>query len=151
MPPSDEETDSAARLPEPLLEEIDALEIPELEAVRSYVDQRIDSLQTPIETEIKSAAAGEILDIETHGAHATVRMHPSKPDSPGPETEITSLYRVQRERLPSGETSLHWSYLGDVNDSSERRCETCGRSIDEDAEVCPHCGSGETDDSENGG
>jgi ribosomal protein L37E len=130
-------------LSEALIQRIDALELPELKSLLSYVEQRIDALRTPIEEEIEANAAGEILAIENHGAYALVRKHPPDPDGDGANTEITSLYHVRREPQLDGTESLHWAYLGDVHNNTQTRCETCGRTLDEDVDNCPHCGSGD--------
>jgi hypothetical protein len=135
-------------LSEALIQRIDALELPELKSLLSYVEQRIDALRTPIEEEIEANAAGEILAIENHGAYALVRKHPPDPDGDGANTEITSLYHVRREPQLDGTESLHWAYLGDVHNNVQTRCETCGRTLDEDVDNCPHCGSDDVDHSD---
>ncbi|WP_424016308.1 zinc ribbon domain-containing protein (plasmid) [Halorientalis pallida] len=132
-------------LSETLIQRIDALELPELKSLLSYIEQRIESLRTPIEAEIEANAAGEVLEIENHGAYALVRKHPPDPDGPGVNADITSLYHVRRESHLDGTESLHWAYLGDVHDTSENRCETCGRTFDHEIDVCPNCGSGDVD------
>ena len=83
--------------------------------------------------------------IENHGAYAIVRKHPPDPDGDGVNTEITTLYHVRREPQIDGTESLHWAYLGDVHNSVRTRCDTCGRTFDEDVEICPHCGSDDID------
>ncbi|WP_424005545.1 zinc ribbon domain-containing protein (plasmid) [Haloarcula salina] len=128
-------------LSEELIQRIDALELPELKSLLSYIDQRINALRTSIEEEIEANAAGEILAIENHGAYAIVEKHPPDPDGDGVNTEITSLYHVQREAQPDGLESLHWAYLGDVHNSAQTRCESCGRTLADDVDTCPHCGS----------
>ena len=135
-------------LSEALIQRIDALELPELKSLLSYVEQRIDALRTPIEEEIEANAAGEILDIENHGAYAIVRKHPPDPDGDGAHTEITSLYHVRREPQLDGSESLHWAYLGDVHNNEQIRYESCGRTLDEDVEICLYCGSDNVDHSD---
>jgi len=135
-------------LSEALIQRIDALELPELKSLLSYVEQRIDALRTPIEEEIEANAAGEVLDIENHGAYAIVRKHPPDPDDDGVNKEITSLYHVRREPQFDGTESLHWAYLGDVHNNAQTRCETCGRTLDDDVDTCPHCGSDDVDPSD---
>ncbi|MDG5777039.1 zinc ribbon domain-containing protein [Haloarculaceae archaeon H-GB1-1] len=138
--PSDE-PEAPDTLPEALIQRIDSLELPELKAVLSYVERRIDALRTPIEEEIEATAAGEILQIENHGAYALVRKHPPDPDGPGANTDLVSLYHVRREPQLDGTESLHWAYLGDVHNSEQIRCDSCGGHLDKNASVCPHCGS----------
>lgn len=132
-------------LPEGMIQRIKTLELPELKSLLSYIEQRIDALRTPIEEEIEANAAGEVLDIERHGAYAIARKHPPGPDGDGVNTDITSLYHVRREPKLDGTESLHWAYLGDVHNSAQTRCETCGRTLDEDVDTCPHCGSDDVD------
>lgn len=122
-----------------LIQRIDTLELPELSELLSYVEERIDSLRTPIEAAIEANAAGKVIEIEGHRAYALVRMHPPTPDGTGVNTDITSLYHVRHEEHVDGSESLHWAYLGDVHNPAEGRCDTCGRTIDEDAPVCPYC------------
>jgi ribosomal protein L37E len=132
-------------LSETLIQRVDALELPELKSLLSYIEQRIEALRTPIEEEIEANAAGEVLDIENHGAYAIVRKHPPDPDGDGANTEIITLYHVRREPQIDGTESLHWACLGDVHNSVQTRCDTCGRTFDDDVETCPHCGSEDID------
>ena len=126
---------------ETLIRRIDALELPELKSLFPYIERRIESLRTPIEAGIEANAAGEVLEIENHGAYALVRQHPPDPDGSGVNTDITSLYHVRRERQYDGTESLYWAYLGDVHNTAKIRCETCGRTFDREVDVCPNCGS----------
>ncbi|MDQ2055553.1 zinc ribbon domain-containing protein [Halobellus sp. H-GB7] len=137
-------------LPEALIQRIDSLELPELKAVLSYVERRIDALRVPIEEEIEATAAGEVLQIENYGVYALVRKHPPNPDGPGVNTDIVSLYHVHRESQPDGAESLHWAYLGDVHNSEQIRCDSCGARLDKNASVCPHCGNKHISQSETG-
>ncbi|WP_280584995.1 zinc ribbon domain-containing protein [Halorubrum sp. Boch-26] len=132
-------------LPQKLIQRVDALELPELKSLLSYIERRIESLRSPIEAEIEADAAGEVLEIETHGAYALVRQHPPDPDGPGVNTDITSLYHVRREPQYDGTESLHWAYLGDLHNVAEARCESCGRTFDRGVDVCPNCGSDDVD------
>jgi len=137
-------------LPGPIIQRIKALELPELKSLLSYVEQRIDALRTPIEEEIRANAAGEVIDIETHGAYAIVRKHPPDPDGSGVDTTITALYHVRREPQLDSTESLHWAYLGDVHNGGQTQCESCGRTLDEDVEICPYCGSENVEDADSG-
>lgn len=148
MSDPDEVPTAADRLPDDLIHRLDSLEIPDLEAVLSYVEHRIESLCTPIEEEIMASTSGDIVDIEDYGAYTLVRKRLPPPDDSAANTDIVSIFHVSRERHPDGEESLHWSYLGDVHDSDQVKCTTCGRTLDEDGDVCPHCGSDEIDRSE---
>lgn len=136
-------------LSDALVEQVDALALPELKSLHSYVERRIDSRRPPldaaIEAEIEATDAGEVVDVESHGWYALVRKHPPDPDGSGVNTDITSLYHVRREPNLDGTESLRWAYLGDVHTTAETRCVSCGRPLDEDADVCPHCGSAAVD------
>lgn len=149
---TDKDTASAPvdRLSETLIERIDSLDIPELRAVLSYAEARIESLRTPLEEDIEASAAGEILEIENHGGYALVRMHPPAPDGSTVDSSIISLYHVRREQRLDGEESLHWAYLGDVNATEQNRCQTCGRPISDDSVGCPHCEGGVNDPTKEG-
>ncbi|WP_241768033.1 zinc ribbon domain-containing protein [Haloferax sp. ATB1] len=128
-------------LSDTLIQRIDALGLPELKSVLSYVERRIEALRTPIEEEIEATAAGEVLKIEDHGAYALVRKHPPNPEGPGVNTDRVSLYHVRREHRMDGTESLHWAYLGDVHNAQQIRCGSCGGILDKEASVCPPCGA----------
>lgn len=134
-------------LSETLIQRIDALELHELKSLLSYVEQRIAALRTPIVEEIEANAAGEILEIKKDGAYAIVRKHPPDPEGDGANTEITSLYHVRQEQQIDGTESLNWVYLGDVHDTVQTRCGTCGRTLAEDVDSCPHCSSNDDESS----
>lgn len=104
------------RLPDNLIEQIDSLEILELEAVLRYVEQRINPLRKPIEEEIMASDSGEIIDIENNGAYALVWKRIPVVEESSVETDTVSLFHVSREKHPEGEESLHWAYLGNVQD-----------------------------------
>lgn len=114
MSDSDDEQSQTDQLPEALVEELDALESPELHAVREYVDQLLESSQPPIEEQIREEAAGEVLDIKDEGIYTLVEQRP--PDQGEGDSKPVSLYHVRRERHPDGEETLHWAFLGDVHD-----------------------------------
>ena len=135
-------------LPDTLVEEIDSLDLPELKSARSYIERRIDALHTPLEAEIEATATGEVLESVDPGAYALVRKHPPDPDGSGVNTAVVSLYQVRRESTPDETESLRWTYLGDVRDSQQVRCTTCGATLDTGAPVCPHCGSEHIDTTE---
>lgn len=141
MSNSNEDPEPPDTLPDALIQRINSLQLPELKAVLSYVERRIETLRTPIEEEIEATAAGEVLQIENHGAYALVRKHPPDPDGPGANRDIVSLYHVRREQQLDGTESLHWAYLGDVHNSEQIRCNSCGGILDKNASACPHCGS----------
>lgn len=144
---TNEDPDPPNDLSDDLIARLDALDIPELKAVLSYVRKRIDSLRTPLEEEIEATAAGDVVEIETHGAYALVRMHPPDSDEPDSTTDLVSLYHVRREPQLDGTESLHWAYLGDVGSAERVRCTTCGRPLEKDVTVCPHCGTDTADHS----
>lgn len=141
MGASDEGAVPPNNLSDALIQRIDSLSLPELKSVLLYVERRIEALHAPIEEEIEATAAGEVLQIENHGAYALVRKHPPDPDGPGANTDIVSLYHVRREPQPDGTETLHWVYLGDVHNSTQIRCDFCGGHLNKNTSVCPHCGS----------
>ncbi|WP_458190720.1 zinc ribbon domain-containing protein [Haladaptatus sp. NG-WS-4] len=141
MSDPNDEREAPDTIPEALIQRINSLELSELKAVLSYVERRIDAFRTPIEDEIEATAAGEVLQIENHDAYALVRKHPPDQDGSGACTDIVSLYHVRREPRPDGTESLHWAYLGDVHNSEQIRCDSCGGHLDKNASICPHCGS----------
>jgi len=155
-------------LPESLLEAVDSLTASELEALLSYVEKRIEADWSSLRADVEASAAGEILDVERDGPYALVRAHPPEGRGGGDtdeaavdadgendeveaaavDTDVVSLYHVRPEHLADGTESLHWAYLGDVYDPGQDRCNTCGRTLDETTEICPHCGSDEVHDPE---
>ena len=142
---ADDATADESRLPDGLLERIDSLDVPQLRAVLEHVEERLESQRTPLEQEIREAATGEIVGIEDHGAYALVRKHLLAPDEPGVNTDVVSLYHVSRETYPDGTESLHWAYLGDVDDEGAIKCERCGRTFDPELARCPHCSGTDAD------
>ncbi|AGN01033.1 hypothetical protein L593_05420 [Salinarchaeum sp. Harcht-Bsk1] len=147
MTESGEAPNPSDQLSDALIERLDGLEISELKAVVSYAQRRIESIRTPLEDEIRATASGDVLEIENHGAYAIVRKHPDDPDGDGAATHVTSMYHVQRTPHPDGEETLEWRFLGDVHDSEQARCDSCGGTIVGDTAVCPHCGSEQTEES----
>lgn len=135
-------------LSDKLIQQVDTLNCSELQSLQSYVERRIESPAASLRAEIEAKAAGEILSIEIHGTTALVKTHPPDPTGSGVDTEITSLYQVRREPRFDGSRSLHWAYLGDVYDTSEIRCEACGRTFDHEVDACPNCGSEDIDQTE---
>lgn len=133
-------------VPTELANELAALNRSTLHAVRSYVSELLSSDWSPLVEDINESASGEIIDIEPHGGYAMVQKHPPKPDGSGVDRNITSLYHVQREKHPDGETSIHWAYIGDVHDTGHSTCPDCGGRMSSDADVCPHCGRVVPDD-----
>lgn len=127
-------------LPESLVTQIDSLDIPELKALLSHVEGRIDSGRPPIEEAIEANAVGRVVDIDDNGAYALVRTHPPE-DGSGVSTDVVSLYHVRPEEQENGAESLHWAYLGDVYDRERQRCESCGRTFEGSVSACPQCGS----------
>lgn len=136
-------------LPAPLVEELDALQLPELRAVRAYVDDLIEHRRTPIRELILSDAAGDVVGLEDHGAYALVRKRPPDLDEGDADSQSVALYHVTRERRPSGEEALRWSFQGDARDPTIGECERCGGPVDERA-ACPRCGTENADGSDPG-
>lgn len=132
-------------LSEELIQQIESLKNSELESLLAYIEGHIESHSTPTVAEIQEDAAGEVLEVETHGEYAHVETHPPDPDGTGVDADIISLYHVRREPELDGTESLHWAFLGDMRDTAGIRCETCGRTFDHEIEVCPYCGSDDID------
>lgn len=140
MTAPDEEPTPPAVVPDSLVEAIDALDVPELRALDGYVRKRIDAIRVPIEEAIEAESGGEVIDVEDHGAYALVRQHPPNPSGTGVNPEFVELYHVRRQLEPSGEETLHWAYVGDVQGSETPRCPNCDRPIEDVTSACPHCG-----------
>jgi hypothetical protein len=51
-----------------LMQQVDSVELPELKALLSSIEHRIEALRTPIGEEIEATAAAEVLQINNHGA-----------------------------------------------------------------------------------
>ena len=117
MSDPDEPPTAPDRLPDGLVERLDSLGLPELEAVLRYVEQRIESTRTPLAEEIMAGASDEIIDIEEHDEYALVWKRIPAAEEAGDDTGAVSLFHVSREKHPDGEESLHWAYLGDVHDT----------------------------------
>ncbi|MFB6202525.1 MAG: hypothetical protein ABEI98_11020 [Halorhabdus sp.] len=103
------------RLSSTLVDRLKDLDGPELRAVRSYVEDRLASLQPTLAAQIETEAAGEVVDIDDRGNHALVCMYPLD----GADRPL--LYHVTREQHGTGDDSLHWSPLGHVHGDG-----TCG-------------------------
>lgn len=110
---------AAARegLPDTLFDVLERLSVPELRAVRAVVDRRIEQQRPPIEDLIRAEAAGEVVDIEDRGLYAIVRMIRPRSENADAESRPESVYRVRRERRPTGDETLRWSFMDDVGES----------------------------------
>lgn len=127
-------------LPDTLIEVLDDLDAPTLRRVRTYVEQRLDDLQPSLEAQIRSEANGEVVDIQDCGAYTLVRKYPPAQDNPEKATGPLTLYRVKPETQPNEQTSLHWSYLGDITEQSGIECSNCGNVVNTHEIACPNCG-----------
>lgn len=98
--------------PDTLADLLGDLDVETLRSVYTYVEQRLDNLQSSMEEQIRSEAEGEIIDIKDVGPYTLVwKYHPSCNDG---KVGLRSLYRVKRERQIDGTETLHWSYLGEA-------------------------------------
>lgn len=138
-----DEPTAPERLPASLVESLDALDRPDLRAVRSYVEHRSGYLPVPLTDRVRANAPGEIDDVDDHGAYTLVRVRQETYDSSG-KSKPVFLYRVEQERLPSGDETLHWSFLGEVSDALGHTCEKYGVAVSHSAAVCPRCGASST-------
>ena len=127
-------------LPDALVEVLDDLDAPALRAVRAHVDQRLDDLRPALSDVIRSKTGSEVVDITDSGPYALVRKYRSSGNSSGAGRRTLSLYRVAREKQLNGEERLHWSYLGDVAESTGVECGNCGVPLGDSTTTCPHCG-----------
>lgn len=116
MTTSSDESALTDRLPDPLVEQLDTLEPPELHTVHKYVEQRLESVRPPIEEQIREEAAGDVLSIEKDRIYTLVKMHQPGQGESDTDSQPVSLYYVRRERQPDGEETLHWSFLGDCQE-----------------------------------
>lgn len=132
-----------ADLSDSLIQSVDSLGVPELRALRTYIEQRIDSLQSPLEATIRDDAAGEVREVKTYGSYALVWQHPPGSDGSGVNRGTTLLYHVRREPRPDGTVSLHWAYIGDTSEAEQSHCQACGQTLSDRVATCPHCGSDE--------
>lgn len=129
------------QVPSFLAEHLDELSVPELRAVRTYVDKRIEYCRTPLADRIHAEAVGEVLDIADCGAYTLVRMRIPDQESPNEEGQNIGLYRVRREKRLNGEEDLNWLFLGDYRYLPGVVCENCGESLDTHTQTCPRCGN----------
>lgn len=133
------------RLPGALIEQVEELSVPELRALKSYVEKHIKTSDRPLETLIQESAAGEIVDIDAdNDTSAIVRKHPPDPDGPGVDTDTVSIYTVRRQACFEGGEEVRWSYLGEKTDgdfeTNGEYCPDCGHPLAGVPETCPHCG-----------
>lgn len=129
------------RLPTALVEQLDALDVPELRAARAYVDDRIEHCRGPIRERILADATGEVLGIEDYGTYALVRKRAPHPGDSDAETQLVCYYHVRRGNQLHGEETLYWSFVGCVPNLMVSDCDHCGGPVDEQANFCPHCGA----------
>lgn len=125
-----------------LREQLGELDLSELRAALTYVEQRLDYCRPSIAEQIRAEADGEIVDIEDSGTYTLVRKRPIGQGDSKAAPQTVSLYRVRRQKQPNDEAALYWSYLGDVSDPAGIECGNCGVSLDERAGPCPRCGEG---------
>ncbi|ELZ08307.1 hypothetical protein C479_13248 [Halovivax asiaticus JCM 14624] len=135
----------AERLPDSLLEQLDALETAGLRAVRRYVAHRIETDRQPIADRIVEEATGEIIDIDDHGPYAIVRMRSPVQPEENTDSPLVSLYHVRREKRFDDSDALNWSFLIDTREGGKLECHHCGASIDRTASTCAHCGASTPD------
>lgn len=114
--PEDEPTAREA-LPDDLVETVDVLDVPALQRLSAYVDQRLADTREPIAEMIREEAKEEILDVDDRGAYTLVRKRPSGHDASEAGSQTVSVYHVRRKQQPDGEETLQWSFIGDVNDT----------------------------------
>ncbi|PCR90421.1 hypothetical protein [Natrinema ejinorense] len=116
MSNADDEPSLTEQLPDSLIETLDTLDPSELHAVQEYVEGRLESIHPPLEKQILEDATGEVVDIEDEGIYTLVRVRPPAQEESEADSGPISLYHVTRERHPDGEETLHWAFLGDVQE-----------------------------------
>lgn len=108
------------RLPPALVADLNELDQAELRAVRDYVAERLASRRPSIADKIEPAPGEDMVDVIEHGSSTLVVKRQPCADGCEDCPHGPHLYRVRREVPPSGNTELHWSYLGTVGARGER-------------------------------
>jgi DNA-directed RNA polymerase subunit RPC12/RpoP len=134
--------------PDSAVEILDELDTSGLRAVHAYIAERLADRRATLSELIRSDAGDEPVEIIDNGAYTLVRRYPSTPGSTEAGSQPLSLYRVKREKRVNGEVTLHWSYLGDVTESTGVECENCGVPLAETASVCSRCSEETSQDEE---
>lgn len=116
MTPSNDESAPTNQLPDSLVKMLNTLEPSQLRTVHKHVEQRLESIQPPIEEQIREEAAGDVLSIEKDRIYTLVKMRSPSQSESNVDSQSVSLYHVTRERHPDGEEALHWSFLGDIQE-----------------------------------
>lgn len=116
MTSSNDESAPTNQLPDPLVKMINSLEPSQLRTVHQYVEQRLESIHPPIEEQIREEAVGDVLSIETDRIYTLVKMRSPSQGESNADSQPISLYHVTQERHPDGEETLHWSFLGEIQE-----------------------------------
>lgn len=124
-------------LPKRLVDLLDRLDTTQLRAVSTYVDERLAHPHAPTANELNNDSNGTIVDVDVRDAYTLVWKQPSTTDA---ETPDTSLYTVRKEPTPTGESTLRWTYIGDVREPGKIGCPNCGTSLETLTATCPECG-----------
>jgi hypothetical protein len=109
-------SETSESVPERVLEQLDGLDTADLRAVRDYVDVRLTSTRASVaETLLAQSSDPSRITVETDrtGSALLKKRHRCFEDGRD-ASQVASLYRVTREQSPTGEPSLHWTFLGDV-------------------------------------
>lgn len=130
----------AERLPEELVERLDACSAQQLRAVREYAGELLSHMGPVTEAEVRADATGTVVNVARHDVYTLAWKQLPKEGETDEDSPTTSLYLVQREYTPDGERRLHWSYLGAVDEAGETICPECGTVVAPYASTCPRCG-----------
>lgn len=108
-----------AGLPDEIVDRLNALERPALRALQGYVEQQLATRRPSIAEQIATEADGEIIDIEDCGAYTLVRKRPPSQDDSGGGSRPIHVYRVRRVNQLNGTDTLHWSFVGETQESMQ--------------------------------
>ena len=109
---NEEGSDAAERLPDDLLAAVRALDEYELRTLLDVTQRRLREVHPAISDRIDRDDREDIVDVEEGDGVARVLRREALEDS----EDVPVLYLVTEERTPEGETRLHWTYLGPIQD-----------------------------------
>jgi hypothetical protein len=116
MSDEDEAPTPAGDIPSTLVESIDQLDEQELRAVVEYAQERYQFVHSALPERIEDESSGDIIQIEERDGYTEVVKWQECPTGCNECPHGPYLYHVSEEQLPNGETELHWSFLGTVDE-----------------------------------
>jgi len=107
---------ASGTLPDDVVEHIDDLDEAQLRAVIDYAQDRIRFVHPDVTEQIEAREGEEIVRIEERNGYTEVVKR--QPCAEGCDNcpHGPYLYHVREERRPDGSTSLHWTYLGRIQE-----------------------------------